>query len=50
MQDDAKKKNVKIFDMMSDMIVTRNSKQCRNHHQKMEKYRKSIPEIIATVA
>jgi hypothetical protein len=36
--------------MMSDMIITRNSNQCRSHHQKMEKYRTTIPDIIASVA
>lgn len=36
--------------MMSDMIVTRNSNQCRSHHQKMEKYRNNIRDIINSVA
>lgn len=36
--------------MMSDMIITRNSNQCRSHHQKMEKYRTTIPDIISSVA
>lgn len=36
--------------MMSDMIVTRNSNQCRSHHQKMEKYRTTVPDIVASVA
>ena len=45
-----KKKNLRIYDMMSDMIITRNSNQCRSHHQKMEKFRETIPAIIASVA
>ena len=48
--DPIKKKSIKIYDMMADMIITRNSNQCRSHHQKMEKYRNSIPEIINSVA
>lgn len=36
--------------MMSDMIITRNPNQCRSHHQKMEKYRTTIPDIISSVA
>jgi hypothetical protein len=36
--------------MMADMILTRNSNQCRSHHQKMEKYRTTIPNIINSVA
>ena len=35
--------------MMSDMIITRNPSQCRSHHQKMEKYRNTIRDIIASV-
>lgn len=35
--------------MMSDMIITRNASQCRSHHQKMEKYRANIDEIMASV-
>ena len=35
--------------MMSDMIITRNPSQCRSHHQKMEKHRKTIEDIIASV-
>lgn len=35
--------------MMSDMIITRNPSQCRSHHQKMEKYRTTIKDIIASV-
>lgn len=36
--------------MMSDMIITRNPNQCRSHHQKMEKYRNTIKDIISSVA
>lgn len=36
--------------MMADMILTRTSNQCRSHHQKMEKYRSNITDIIASVA
>jgi len=36
--------------MMSDMIVTRNPNQCRSHHQKMEKSRNNIPEIISSIS
>ena len=43
-------KRIRIYDMMADMIATRNSNQCRSHHQKMEKYRGSIQEIINSVA
>lgn len=32
------------------MIITRNPNQCRSHHQKMEKYRTTIPDIISSVA
>lgn len=35
--------------MMSDMIITRNPSQCRSHHQKMEKYRSTIEDIILSV-
>jgi hypothetical protein len=50
LEDPARKKRVRVYDMMSDMIVTRNSNQCRSHHQKMEKYRTTVPEIVASVA
>ena len=36
--------------MMSDMIITRNPSQCRSHHQKMEKYRSNVSEIISSVS
>ena len=36
--------------MMSDMIITRNANQCRSHHQKMIKYRRTIFDIINSVA
>ncbi len=36
--------------MMADMIITRTSNQCRSHHQKMEKFRSTIADIIASVA
>lgn len=32
------------------MIITRNPNQCRSHHQKMEKYRTTIKDIISSVA
>ena len=35
---------------MADMILTRSPNQCRSHHQKMQKYRSNITDIIATVA
>jgi hypothetical protein len=44
------KKGVRVYEMMSDMIVTRNPNQCRSHHQKMEKYRVTIDEIVASVS
>jgi hypothetical protein len=50
LEDPVKRKVFKVFDMMSDMIMTRNSNQCRNHHEKMEKYRNNIPQIIKSVA
>jgi hypothetical protein len=31
------------------MIITRNPNQCRSHHQKMEKNRETISDIIASV-
>lgn len=36
--------------MMSDVLLTRNAHQCRSHHQKMENYRKTIDNIIQSVA
>lgn len=50
LEDPVKKKSVRIYDMMADMIITRTSNQCRSHHQKMEKYRSTIADIIASVA
>ena len=35
---------------MSDVLLTRNAHQCRSHHQKMENYRKTIDNIIQSVA
>jgi hypothetical protein len=35
--------------MMADMICTRNSSQCRSHHQKMLKFNVTIPAIISGV-
>lgn len=35
--------------MMSRYIKTRNSDQCRSHHQKMMKYHRTVPEIIAYI-
>jgi hypothetical protein len=32
------------------MIITRNANQCRSHHQKMEKFKSTIPEIILGMA
>jgi hypothetical protein len=36
-------RNARIYEMMADMIITRNPSQCRSHHQKMEQHRKTIP-------
>lgn len=46
LEDPKLKKTVRIYEMMSDMIKTRNFAQCRSHHQKMEKY--TIKEIISS--
>lgn len=35
---------------MADVILTRNANQCRSHHQKMEKYRHTIAEIVSSVS
>lgn len=50
LEDPLKSSNLRIYDMMADMIVTRDSRQCRNHHFKMQKYRTSIPLIIDSIA
>lgn len=49
LEDPELKKNARIYEMMSDMIITRNPSQCRSHHQKMEKYRNTIKDIISSV-
>jgi hypothetical protein len=49
LEDPRAKKNARIYEMMSDMIITRNPSQCRSHHQKMEKYRSTITEIMSSV-
>jgi hypothetical protein len=49
LEDTELKKHARVYEMMSDMIITRNPSQCRSHHQKMEKYRSNIPDIIASV-
>ena len=49
LEDPELKKNARIYEMMSDMIITRNPSQCRSHHQKMEKYRSTIKDIISSV-
>ena len=35
--------------LMSKYVGTRSSDQCRSHHQKMMKYHRSIPNIIAHI-
>lgn len=50
LEDPLKSSNLRIFDMMADMIITRDSRQCRNHHFKMLKYRTSITLIIDSIA
>lgn len=50
MEDPLKASSLRIFDMMADMIITRDSRQCRNHHFKMLKYRTSITLIINSIA
>ena len=50
LEDPLKSSNLRIFDMMADMIITRDSRQCRNHHFKMLKYRTSISLIIDSIA
>lgn len=35
LEDPELKKEARIYEMMSDMIITRNASQCRSHHQKM---------------
>jgi len=40
------KKLWKIFTIMSAFIKTRNSSQCRSHHQKNERKHQSIEEIL----
>ena len=39
-----------IYEMISDIIITRNPYQCCSHDQKMEKHRSTIPEIISSVS
>jgi hypothetical protein len=40
------KKLWKIFTIMSSFIKTRNSSQCRSHHQKTEKKYTSIQDTL----
>jgi hypothetical protein len=44
------KRNARVYEMMSDMIITRSPSQCRSHHQKMEKNKKNITDIISSTA
>ena len=50
LSDPTKKRQLRVYEMMSDMIVTRNANQCRSHHQKMLKYNPDISDIIKMVA
>lgn len=50
LEDPLKSSTLRIYDMMADMIITRDSRQCRNHHFKMLKYKTSIPLIIDSIA
>lgn len=43
----AQKKNLKINVMMSKKVKTRNSYQCRSHHQKMIKKYGTIQNLIS---
>jgi hypothetical protein len=40
---------MKINVLMSEAIRTRSADQCRSHHQKMVKYHRDIPNIIAHI-